>query len=92
MPARIRLRELTPDERAELDRLAAARTAPARLVERARLILAAGGGEPVGEIARRLNVSRPIVSAWVRRFNDGGPAAWPTRAGSSSSRRSTRRT
>src|SRR5690349_24658702 len=75
MPARIPLRELTSDERAELERLARARTAPARLVERARIVLGAADGRPVGQIARELNVSRPTISAWVRRFNDGGLAA-----------------
>jgi transposase len=75
MPARITLRELTPDERTELQRLASARTAPARLVERARIVLGAAEGEPVGVIAGEANVSRPTVSAWVRRFNDGGLAA-----------------
>lgn len=75
MPARIPLRELAPGERAELERLAHARTAPARLVERARIVLGAARGRPVGEIVRELNVSRPTVSAWVRRFNDGGLAA-----------------
>ena len=72
MPARIPLRELTPGERRELERLAHARTAPARLVERARIILAAAAGRSTAEIARELNVSRPTVPAWVRRFNDGG--------------------
>jgi transposase len=75
MPARIPLRELTPDERTELHRIASARTAPARLVERARIVLGAADGKPVGAIAAEVNVSRPTVSAWVRRFNDGGPAA-----------------
>jgi len=75
MPARIALRELTPEERAELERLAHARTAPARAVERARIVLGAADGRPVGRIADEAGVSRPTVSAWVRRFNDGGTAA-----------------
>src|SRR5262245_61910082 len=69
MPARILLRELTPDERSELKRLAQARSTPARLVERARIILARANGETTAGIARTLNVSQPTVSAWVRRFN-----------------------
>ena len=35
MPARIRLRELTPEERLDLEDLARSRTTPIRLVERA---------------------------------------------------------
>src|SRR4051794_38306387 len=75
MPARITLRVLTPDERTELQRLAQARTAPARLVERARIVLGAADGKPVGAIPGEAKVSRPTVSAWVRRFNAGGVAA-----------------
>ncbi len=75
MPARIRLRELTPEERDDLKALAHSRTSPARLVERARIVLAAALGRRVGEIADELKVSRPTISAWVRRFNDNGLAA-----------------
>jgi transposase len=75
MPARIRLRALTPVERHELERLSHSRTAPARSVERARIILAAAEVRRIGDIASELDVSRPTVSAWVRRFNDGGLAA-----------------
>src|SRR5438445_7700678 len=75
MPARIRLRELTPQERHDLEALAHSRTSPARLVERARIVLAAAEGRRVGDIADGLKLSRPTISAWVRRFNDGGLAA-----------------
>ena len=75
MPARIPLRDLTPDERGELERLAHARTAPARLVERAKIVLAAADVQSVGAIAAEAGISRPTVSAWVRRFNDGGLTA-----------------
>jgi transposase len=75
MPARIRLRDLTPEGRRDLERLARSRTAPARLVERARIVLAAAEGRRTGDIADELNVSRPTVPTWLRRFNDGGRAA-----------------
>jgi transposase len=75
MPTRIALRELTPEERAESERIARARTAPAHLVERATILLGAAAGRTVGRIAHEAGVSRPTVSAWVRRFNDGGLAA-----------------
>ena len=75
MSNRIALRELTPEERAELERIARARTAPAHLVQRAVILLGAADGRTVGRIAHEAGVSRPTVSAWVRRFNDGGLAA-----------------
>src|SRR3954462_8130284 len=75
MPARIRLRELTPQERHGLKTLARSRTSPARLVERARIVLASAEGRRVGDIADELKLSRPTISAWVRRLNDGGLAA-----------------
>jgi transposase len=75
MPARIRLRELTLEERHDLEALAHSRLSPARLVERARIVLAAAEGRRVGEIADEFKVSRPTVSAWVQRLNDGGLAS-----------------
>jgi transposase len=75
MPARIRLRDLTAEERHDLGCLARSRTASARLVERARIVLASAEGRRVGEIADELKLSRPTISTWVRRFNDGGLAA-----------------
>src|SRR5205809_1021866 len=68
------LRELTPEERRAIEGLAGSRTAPARAVERARIILAASGGPPIAAVARRLGVSRPTVYAWVGRFNLRGLA------------------
>src|SRR3954462_3858895 len=75
MPARIRLRDLAAEERHDLERLAHSRTASVRLVERARIVLAAAEGRRVGDIADELKLSRPTLSAWVRRFNEGGLAA-----------------
>ena len=75
MPAQIRLRDLTPQERLGLESLARSRTAPARSVERARIVLASAEGRRVGDIADELNVSRPTISTWVRRFNGGGLGA-----------------
>jgi len=75
MPAKVTLRELTPEERQAVDELARARTAPARLVDRARIIQAAAAGQSAGQVAARLGCSRPTVYCWVRRFNDGGLAA-----------------
>lgn len=74
MPRTLSLREVTTDERAAVERLAHARTAPARLVERARTVLAALDGERVSAIAERFHVTAATVYRWLHRFNDGGLA------------------
>jgi hypothetical protein len=51
---RLRLRDLTDEERTTVERLAHSRTAPARRVERARIIWRAGQGHDVAEIADQL--------------------------------------
>jgi transposase len=73
MPAKVTLRELTPEELKAIDELARTRTAPARLVDRARIIQAAARGQSAGLIAAGLGCSRPTVYAWIRRFNAEGP-------------------
>jgi transposase len=72
MPNKVVLRALTAGERKAVDELARTRTAPARLVDRARIIQAAAQGQSPGEIAAGLGCSRPTVYARVRRFNDQG--------------------
>lgn len=72
MPAKVVLRELTPEEQRAIAELAHARTAPARLVERARIIQAAARGQSGGQIAAGLGCSRPTAYAWIRRFNAEG--------------------
>lgn len=56
---------LTEEEGAELERIAHARTEPARRVERARMLLAYHQGETVSAIARRVGVARPTVERCV---------------------------
>lgn len=72
MPAKVVLRALTPEEKDAVTELARSRTAPARLVDRARIVLAAAEGQPAGRIAAGLGRSRPTVYAWIRRFNAEG--------------------
>src|SRR5262245_66678308 len=76
MPAtnKVTLRPLTPEERGALERLARARTAPARLVERARILLAAAQGQRPATMAARWGVSREPLYHRMHRFNDRGPA------------------
>src|SRR4051794_2060190 len=66
------LRELTSEECQALEQLASSRTAQARLVERAQILLAIAEGRGATEVARDLGVSRPTVYAWIHRFNDRG--------------------
>jgi transposase len=72
MPAKVVLRALTPEEKDAVTELARSRTAPARLVDRARIVLAATEGQSAGKIAAGLGCSRPTVYARIRRFNAEG--------------------
>ena len=73
MSKRVSLRPLTPEERQQIEALAHSRTAPARTVERAQIILAATEGQGPARMARALGVSRPTVYRWIGRFNLQGP-------------------
>jgi transposase len=69
---RLRLRELTEEERATVERLAHSRTAPARQVERARIIWHASRGEDVARIAEQLRLHAYTVRGWIHRFHAAG--------------------
>ena len=69
---RLRLRDLTDEERTTVERLAHSRTAPARRVERARIIWRAGQGHDVAEIADQLLLRAYVVRGWIHRFNAEG--------------------
>jgi transposase len=68
----LRLRALTDEDRQAIQGLAHARTAPARAVERARIIWLAHQGRRVAAIAREVGVSQPTVRLWLKRFNEQG--------------------
>jgi transposase len=74
MGKRLQLRELSEEERRALERVARSRTAPARQVERAKVVLAALEGEGVGAIAQRLDLSPATVYLWWHRFEALGLA------------------
>jgi len=59
---------LTDEERATLTTLARSRTAPARLVTRAKIVLAAAAGEENQDIAADLGLARGTVVTWRQRF------------------------
>jgi transposase len=70
----LRVRVLTDEERAELQRRAQSRTAPARMVERARLVLGVDAGGTAPAVARRLGIGAEVARQWVKRFNAEGLA------------------
>lgn len=74
MAARVTLRPVTADEQQALVELLRSRTAPVRLVERARIVQAAAEGRSAPAIAAALGCSRPTAYAWIRRFNEQGLA------------------
>lgn len=57
-----------PEDRRELERLAASRTESKQMVERARIILGCLGGQRVKEIARRCHTRPNTVIKWRQRF------------------------
>ena len=65
-------RQLTPEERRELQRQAHSRAGSVRSAERARIILAASELENVGMVARVIGVDKKTVRQWVERFTSCG--------------------
>ena len=70
------LRALTAEERSAVETLARSRTAPARKVERARVVCRASRGETPPGIAEALGLSAETVRRRIRRFNAEGLAAF----------------
>ena len=69
------LRALTAEERSAVEALARSRTAPARRVERARVVWRASRGETPPAIAAALGLDAETVRRRIRRFNAEGLAA-----------------
>jgi transposase len=72
VPAPLRARFSWGEERATIDELARSRTAPARTVERARIVLLSRYGNSVEEIEETLGVCPATVRLWLNRFNRHG--------------------
>jgi transposase len=70
------LRRLTAEERSAVEVFARSRTAPARRVERARVIWRASRGETPPAIAAALGLSAETVRRRIRRFNAEGLTAF----------------
>ena len=71
----VRLRDLTAAEASTVEILARSRTAPARRVERARVVWRASRGETPPMIAAALGLDAETVRRRIRRFNAEGLAA-----------------
>ena len=71
---RLRLRALSEAERTAVEKLAHSRTAPARQVERARIVWQASQDQIAPAIAAALHLTAYTVRAWVKRFNAQGLA------------------
>ena len=67
--------ELNSEQRTALERLARQRSAPARVVERARIVLLAAEGLENKQIARRMGVTPEKAARWRDRFLAGGIVA-----------------
>lgn len=67
-------RALTDEERAKIERLTRALSAPVRLVNRARIIKRAADGLTVRAIAQELEVSEKTVRLWLTRCEPEGVA------------------
>jgi transposase len=57
------------EDRTSLEALAKSGTAEARMVERARIVLACLEGKEIQQVARELKISVPSVSKWRQRFS-----------------------
>src|SRR5258705_3247559 len=74
MPNRVRIVPVTDADRAKLDRMARDRGAPARVAERARIVLLAAEGLTGPQIAERVGCTEPTVVKWRRQYAEGGLA------------------
>jgi transposase len=67
--------QLNPEQRQSLERMARARCLPARVVERARIVLLATNGLENKQIAQRMKITPEKAARWRSRFLQGGIAA-----------------
>src|ERR671916_1611992 len=74
MAAHVRTVEIPEADRRELQRRARAKGAPAREVERARIVLLSSQGVPGKQIAAMVGCVEPTVVTWRRRYAESGRA------------------
>jgi transposase len=70
----LHLGPVTDEERSKIERLTRARSAPVRLVHRARIVQLALQGMTVPAIGQDLGVSEKMVRLWLKRFEQDGVA------------------
>ena len=75
MPLPIRRIELRRGDRAQLGRILRSRTPPRRLVDRARIVLGSADGKSGNVLCSEVGVSRPTITMWLDRYEDGGLTA-----------------
>ena len=63
---------VSPEDRAELERIARSRRAERRMVERAEVVLAAAEGLSAREIAERVGCSEKLAGRWRARYERDG--------------------
>ena len=63
---------VTSEDRARLERLVGGRNTPAKVVWRARIVLASADGNTVKAVARLTGKSKPCVWRWQARFAEEG--------------------
>ncbi len=68
----LRPRAMNDEEIETIRRLAHSRTAPARAVQRARIVWLAHRGQRVSAIAQELHLTPTTVRSWLKRFNGQG--------------------
>jgi transposase len=76
----LRVRVMSDPEVETIRQLVHSRTAPARTVERARLVWLAHQGRRVPAIAQELHLTPTTVRSWLQRFNGSGLAGLAEKA------------
>ena len=74
MPNRVRILEVPDRDRVKLEQRARDRGAPARVAERARIVLLAAEGLTGPDIAGRVGCTEPTVIKWRRQYAEDGLA------------------
>lgn len=74
MPNRVRILVVPDADRARLERRARDRGAPARVAERARIVLLSAEGLTGPQIAERVGCTEPTVVKWRRQYAEEGLA------------------